>query len=96
MEIIGEFIAQFIGEILLSLTKTIIYKIFIHPILIVFGFISISIEKLFKKDIKTFESTTYDELTTAGGDLIIGNLVIFLLVLIVFMIVYFGFYMFNN
>ena len=96
MEFLGEIIGRLIGEFTLGFALAVFYKIFIRPILIAFGFMSILVKSLFVKDIKSFESTTYEDFEKAGGDFIIGSLVIALLLLIVFMIVYFGFYVFNN
>jgi hypothetical protein len=96
MEFLGEIFGRLIGESILGFALAVLYKMFIRPILIAFGFMSFLVKSLFVKDIKSFESTTYEDFEKAGGDLIIGSLVIALLLLIVFMIVYFGFYMFDN
>ena len=96
MEILFEGIAYLIGEIILGFTLKILYLLFIRPILIVLGFINILVTKCVKRDTKNLDEFTYDEIEKEGGDLIIGSLVLILLGLIIGMIIYFGFYIFEK
>jgi uncharacterized membrane protein len=91
-----EFIGQIIGEFIIVFLFTFIYKLIIQPILITLGVISVLMQKCVKKDVKSLNEIDYEALEKEGGDLIIGSMVIILLVLIIGMIVYFGFYMFDN